>query len=88
MTGKHYRWHRAWRRDADCPVRLLHDSGLVVEYDHELGCWAATEDSCEAWAAWECARGVPLHDLTARLTRLCKEAALFAAWGKSNAKNR
>ncbi len=87
MTGKHYRWHRAWRRDAACPARLLHDSGLVVEYDRQLDRWAATEESCEAWAAWECARGVPLHDLTARMIRLCKEAAMWAAWEKTHAKN-
>lgn len=87
MGGKHRYWHRAWRRDADCPARLLHDSGLVAEYDRELGRWTATEESCAAWAAWERARGVPLHDLTARLTRLCKEAALFAAWEKRHAKN-
>lgn len=85
MTGKHYNWHRRWRWGEG--GRLLHDSGLVAEYDRKLGRWAATQESCEAWAAWERARGVPPHDLTARMIRLCKEAALFAAWEKRHAKN-
>lgn len=87
MGGKHRNWHRAWRRDAACPDRLLHNSGLVAEYDETLDSWVAAEESCEAWVAWECARGVPLHDLTARLMRLCKEAAMFAAWEKEHEKN-
>lgn len=77
MPGKRYNWRRAWSRDG---YRLLHDSGLVVEYDAELG-WAATDDSAEAWAAFEQARGVPLHDLSARMQRLCREAA---EWSKRN----
>jgi hypothetical protein len=34
----------------------------------------ATEDSIPAFQASEQARGVPLHDLVARLQRLCREA--------------
>ena len=75
MTGKHYNWHRHWRwGDAG---RLLHDSGLVVEYDEALG-WVATEESCEAWAAVEQARGVQFKQLAPRLMRLCHEAATWA----------
>lgn len=75
MTGKHYNWHKAWRRDG---ARLVHDSGLAVEYDEELG-WMTDDDTTEAWAAWEQARGVPLHDLAARMQRLCREAAEWDA---------
>ena len=34
MTGKHFGWHKHWRRNG---ARLVHDSGLAVEYDPELG---------------------------------------------------
>ncbi len=71
MTSKHYNWHKAWRRDGD---RLLHDSGLAVEYDDALG-WCTTDDTTEAWSAFELASGVPLHQHSARLQRLLKEAA-------------
>jgi len=77
MTGKHRNWHKAWRRDG---ALLVHDSGLAVEYDDDLG-WSATDDTAEAWAAFERARGVPLHDLAARMQRLCREAA---EWNERN----
>lgn len=72
MTTKQY-WHKAWRRDG---TRLLHDSGLAVEYNEDLG-WCTTDETTEAWSAFELARGVPLHDHAARLQRLLKEAALW-----------
>lgn len=78
MTGKHYGWHKQWRRDGG---RLIHDSGLAVEFDPELG-WAATEDTAEAWAAFEQARGVALADLPARMQRLCREAARWRERGQ------
>ncbi len=71
MTGKHYKWHTAWRRQGGL---LVHDSGLAVEYDPELG-WCSTDATTEAWSAFELARGVAFHDLEARLTRLLREAA-------------
>ena len=52
MTGKHFGWHKAWRREG---ARLVHDSGLAVEYDDELG-WMTDDTTTEAWAAWEQAR--------------------------------
>lgn len=70
MTGKHHNWHKAWHRQG---ARLVHDSGLAVEYDGVLG-WTTTDDTMEAWSAFELARGVPLHDQQARLNRLLKEA--------------
>ena len=75
MTGKHYNWHKAWRRDGG---RLVHDSGLAVEYDPDLG-WAATDDTAEAWAAFEQVCGVTLADLPGRIQRLIREAAEWAA---------
>lgn len=77
MAGKHKDWHKAWRRDGE---RLVHGSGLAVECDEDLG-WSATDDTAEAWAAFEQARGVPLHDLANRMQRLCHEAA---AWSERN----
>jgi hypothetical protein len=56
----------------------MHESGLAVEYNDVLG-WSSTDDTAEAWSAWEMARGVPLHDLQARLKRLLKEAAEWDA---------
>ena len=82
MTGKHYNWHRHWRWGEG--GRLLHGSGLAVEWDKELG-WVATEDTCEAWAAFEHARGVQLGQLAPRLVRLCREAAM---WAERNEKPR
>ena len=64
--------------------RLLHGSGLALEWDKELG-WVATEDTCEAWAAFEHARGVQLEQLAPRLVRLCREAAM---WAERNEKPR
>ncbi len=71
MTGKYYAWHKAWHREG---ARLVHDSGLAVHDDAELG-WCTCDDTTEAWSAFESARGMPLHDQLARLQRLLKEAA-------------
>jgi len=76
MSGKRKYWHKAWRRDG---ARLLHDSGLAVEYDDVLG-WCTTDATTEAWSASEAARGVPVHDHPARLQRLLREAA---KWDRS-----
>ncbi len=66
-----------WSREGSI---FVHSSGLRIEYDEDLG-WSATDDTAEAWAAFEQARGVPLHDLPARMQRLCREAA---EWGARN----
>ena len=71
MTSKHFGWHHEWSRHGP---RLIHTSGLAVEYDDILG-WCSTDDTMEAWSAFELARGVPLHDQLALLQRLLKEAA-------------
>jgi len=73
MAGKHRNWHAAWRRDG---ARLLHESGLAVEYDEVLG-WTTTDGTIQAWSASEENRGVPLHDLQARLQRLLREASMW-----------
>jgi len=75
MTGKHYQWHRAWRRDG---AQLVHDSGLRIDVTPSEGgaLDLVTDDaSLAAWQASERSRGVPLHDLQARLGRLLREAA-------------
>lgn len=75
MTGKHHGWRRAWRRDG---AQLLHDSGLRLDVSR-VGDGATdmvTDDaSLAAWQAHEAQRGVPPHDLQARLQRLLREAA-------------
>lgn len=75
MTGKHRNWHKAWRRSGG---QLLHDSGLrldVTEADDGATDIVTDDASLQAWQAFEAARGVPLHDLQARLGRLLREAA-------------
>ena len=72
----------SWHREG---ALLVHDSGLAVEYDEDLG-WSATDDTAEAWAAFEQARGVPLHDLPARMQRLCREAAEWARRNPTSAR--
>lgn len=74
MTGKHYQWHMAWRREPS--GHLLHDSGLRVLVTRGPGYTdlQASPDTLEAWQAFEAARGVPLHDMLARLQRLIREA--------------
>ena len=57
----------------------MHDSGLVVEQDEDLGGWITCNDTTEAWSAFELARGVPMHDQHARLRRLLREAAEWHA---------
>lgn len=81
MTGKHYAWHKAWTRTQT--GHLHHSSGLLVlvgELDEDGGQDLVTDDeSLAAWQAFERARGVPLHDLQARLGRLLREAAEWHA---------
>ena len=82
MTGKHYNWHKSWRRD-DAGL-LVHESGLKVDIseDDDGSIDAVTEDSSmAAWEAFERARGVPKHDLQSRLMRLVREAA---QWHQKN----
>lgn len=84
MTGKHYAWHKAWRREAS--GHLLHSSGLRVLVEPAPDDPGATDlvtddASLAIWQASETSRGVPVHDLTARLQRLLKEAT---RWHQQN----
>lgn len=81
MTGKHHNWHKAWRRESS--GHLLHDSGLrvLVKPGHGFTDLKASPETLEAYQAFEAARGVPLHDMLARLKRLLKEAE---AWHQHN----
>lgn len=80
MGGKHKGWHKAWRRDG---AYLVHESGLrlhVIEGDGFTD--LETDDASLAiFQASETSRGVPVHDLAARVQRLLKEAA---AWLERN----
>ncbi|MFG6440502.1 hypothetical protein [Roseateles sp. LKC17W] len=76
MTGKHYNWHRAWRRDDS--GHLLHQTGLrvLVRLGDAGSAALVTEgDSLRAFADSEQARGVPSHHLKERLQRLLREAS-------------
>ena len=73
MVNK-YNWHKAWQKLPN--GRLWHESGLQVEYNDNLG-WVSCNDTIDAFQQFEMARGVPLHDIQNRLTRLLKEASLW-----------
>jgi hypothetical protein len=70
MTGKNYNWHKAWSHKGD---RLVHMSGVAFKYSDALG-WRMCDDTLTEFQNYELGRGVPLHDLAARLMRLTKEA--------------
>lgn len=82
MTGKHHNWHKAWQRQAD--GSLLHDTGLrllVRPADGGATDLEADGESLLLFQVREQARGVPMHDLQARLQRLLQEGA---RWHVSN----
>lgn len=81
MTGKHHNWHKAWTRNQ--AGHLQHASGLLVLVAHGAGYTDLETDdaSLTIWQASETSRGVPAHDLPARLQRLMKEAE---AWHQHN----
>lgn len=74
MGGKHKGWHREWRRDG---AHLVHSTGLRVEVIRGEGYVDIVTDdaSMAVFQAREKSRGVPVHDLAARVQRLTKEAA-------------
>lgn len=70
LSGKHKHWHREWSR---LPTgNLQHSSGAEFTTSGGVRHIAATFDK---FAASEAARGVPAHDLAARLSRLEREGA-------------
>lgn len=77
MTGRRYAWHKAWQRLPD--GRLRHVSGVefTVERGDGFTDIRVTPDTLAAFQAHEAARGVPIHDMTARLMRLAREARRF-----------
>ena len=74
MTSKHNNWHKSWSRDQD--GHLVHASGLrVLVLPGEGYTDLETDDASMAiFQASETSRGVPKHDLIARVQRLIKEA--------------
>lgn len=80
MGNKNKNWHKAWRRVGD---RLVHISGaqfVLIEGDGFTDINAAPE-TLDEFQRYELARGVPVHDLAARLIRLAREAN---DWHKAN----
>lgn len=82
MTGKHRNWHKAWRRDS--AGRLVHISGaaFIAERGDGYTDYNADAQTLGEYQAYELARGVPAHDLAARLLRLAREAAEWDARNK------
>jgi hypothetical protein len=81
MTGKHHNWHKSWRRDD--AGHLWHDSGLrvLVTLGDGYTDLKADPSTLEAFQVFEASRGVPFHDVVARLKRLIKEAE---EWHRKN----
>jgi hypothetical protein len=75
VTGKHRNWHRAWSRIS--LGRLRHESGaeFVITQGEGRTDAQVSAETLAVFQASEHARGVPAHDLVARLQRLCREAA-------------
>ena len=74
MAGRHYNWHKSWRREAS--GHLQHTSGLRVlvmqgEGHTDFECDPNTLDT---YQSAQRARGVPLHATLMRLKRLLAEA--------------
>ena len=80
MTGKHFNWHKAWRRNDQ---RLVHVSGaeFIIERGDGFTDYNAAPETLEEFQSYELARGVPAHDLAKRLIRLAREAA---EWNEKN----
>ena len=74
MTSKNKNWHKAWRRDT--AGRLVHISGAAFVVERSPGYTDINADAqtLGEYQAFELARGVPVHDLAARLQRLAREA--------------
>lgn len=74
MVGKKYRWQAAWTRLPD--GGLIHSSGLRVTVTRGDGYTDLSADpaTLAAFQDFEAARGVPFHDIAARLQRLIREA--------------
>lgn len=80
MGGKHKNWHKEWSREGSF---LVHTSGLrLVVIDGDGFTDIETDDASLAiFQASETSRGVPVHDLAARVQRLVREAA---GWHQNN----
>ena len=74
MSGKHKNWHKEWSREGSF---LVHTSGLRLEVIEGDGFTDIETDdaSLAIFQARETSRGVPLHDLAARVQRLIREGA-------------
>ena len=73
MGGKHKNWHKEWSRDGSF---LVHTSGLRLQVIPGDGFtdFETDDASMAIFQASETSRGVPVHDLAARVQRLVREA--------------
>lgn len=77
MTGKNYKWHRNWCRDAD--GHLVHKTGLRMLVTRSAGYidFATDDASLDGWQKTQLAIGTAPHHLLDRLRRLIKEATMW-----------
>lgn len=73
MAGKRKNWHRDWLRLQN--GRLRHVSGAEIIVGDGCATTIAAPETIGRCHAHELARGVPLHNLAARVQRLIREGA-------------
>lgn len=74
MGGKHKNWHRAWSRLPNGRLRHISGAEFTVQRGDGYTDINAAPETLAEFQAYELARGVPVHDLAARLQRLAREA--------------
>lgn len=74
MGGKHKNWHRAWSRLPNGNLQHISGAMFTVERGDGYTDIVVARETLQEFQAHELARGVPVHDLAARLQRLAREA--------------
>ena len=74
MTGKNFKWHRAWSGLPNGRLRHISGAEFIVVPGAGFTDINAAPGTLGEFQSYELARGVPLHDLAQRLIRLAREA--------------
>lgn len=77
MGGKHKSWHRAWCQLPNGRLRHISGAEFVVSIGAGFTDIKVAPETLENFQTFELERGVPLHDLAARLIRLAREGREF-----------
>lgn len=77
MCGKHKNWHRAWTRLPNGRIRHVSGAEFIVVVGAGFTDINAAAETLGEFQSYELARGVPVHDLAARLIRLAREGGDF-----------